>query len=232
MLEGKGGIYTSTLKQYQTKADYFACACLKKNGGYNIQTTPGGLMYVREWNNLQYASAAAYLLAVYSDYLSAANAKLNCPDGLVQPQGLLDFARSQVMIKSSQETENFSRSFQSGNRGFPLQADYILGKNRQGMSYVVGYGPKYPIRVHHRGSSIPSIFAQRSSVSCVQGFDSWYRRSQGDPNVIYGALVGGPDENDNYSDDRSNYEQSEPTLSGTAPLVGLFAKLYGGSLGN
>lgn len=105
MLEGKGGVYTSTLKQYQTKADYFACACLKKNGGYNIQTTPGGLMYVREWNNLQYASAAAYLLAIYSDYLSAANAKLNCPDGLVQPQALLDFARSQVIIKSSQETK-------------------------------------------------------------------------------------------------------------------------------
>ncbi|KAJ0232515.1 Endoglucanase 5 [Hirschfeldia incana] len=178
LLEGKGGPYTSTLKQYQMKADYFACACLKKNGGYNIQTTPGGLMYVREWNNLQYASAAAFLLAVYSDYLSGANAKLNCPDGSVQPQALLDFARS--------------------------QADYILGKNRQGMSYLVGYGPKYPTRVHHRGASIPSIFVQRSPVSCVQGFDSWYRRYQADPNVIH-----------------------EPTLSGTAPLVGLFAKLSG-----
>lgn len=54
-------------------------------------------MYVREWNNLQYASAAAFLLAVYSDYLSAANAKLNCPDGSVQPQALLDFSRSQVI---------------------------------------------------------------------------------------------------------------------------------------
>ena len=53
-------------------------------------------MYVREWNNLQYSSAAAFLLAVYSDHLSAANAKLNCPDGSVQPQALLDFARSQV----------------------------------------------------------------------------------------------------------------------------------------
>ncbi|KAJ4917540.1 Endoglucanase 5 [Raphanus sativus] len=95
------------------------------------------------------------------------------------------------------------------------------------MSYLVGYGPKYPLRVHHRGASIPSIFVQRSSVSCVQGFDSWYRRSQADPNVIHGALVGGPDQNDNYSDDRANYEQSEPTLSGTAPLVGLFAKLSG-----
>uniref|UniRef100_A0A1J3I9Q1 Endoglucanase n=1 Tax=Noccaea caerulescens TaxID=107243 RepID=A0A1J3I9Q1_NOCCA len=201
VLEGKGGAYTSTLKQYQMKGDYFACACLKKNGGYNIQTTPGGLMYVREWNNLQYASAAAFLLAVYSDYLSAANAKLNCPDGSVPPQALLDFARS--------------------------QADYILGKNRQGMSYLVGYGQKYPIHVHHRGASIASIFLQRSSVNCVQGFDSWYRRSQADPNVIHGALVGGPDKNDYYSDSRENYEQAEPTLSGTAPLVGLFAKLSG-----
>ena len=99
------------------------------------------------------------------------------------------------------------------------------------MSYLVGYGLKYPIRVHHRGASVPSIFVQRSSVRCVQGFDSWYRRSQADPNVIHGALVGGPDQNDNYSDDRTNYEQSEPTLSGTAPLVGLFAKLSLGSYG-
>ena len=95
------------------------------------------------------------------------------------------------------------------------------------MSYLVGYGPKYPIRVHHRGASIPSIFIQRSTVNCVQGYDSWYRRAQADPNVIYGALVGGPDQNDYYSDDRTNYEQTEPTLSGTAPLVGLFAKLSG-----
>lgn len=53
-------------------------------------------MYVREWNNMQYASAAAFLLAVYSDYLSAANAKLSCPDGQIQPKQVLDFAKSQV----------------------------------------------------------------------------------------------------------------------------------------
>lgn len=41
LLDGEGGAYTSTLKQYQAKADYFACACVKKNDGYNIQTTPG-----------------------------------------------------------------------------------------------------------------------------------------------------------------------------------------------
>ncbi|KAJ9178682.1 hypothetical protein P3X46_010546 [Hevea brasiliensis] len=168
----------------------------------------GGLMYVREWNNLQYASAAALLLSIYSDYLSAANAKLSCPEGQIPPQELLNFAKS--------------------------QADYILGKNPKTISYLVGYGTKYPIHVHHRGSSIASIFALHSVVECVQGFETWYRRSEGNPNCIFGALVGGPDQNDNFSDDRSNYEQTEPTLSGNAPLVGLFSKLhsvYGGATG-
>ncbi|XVF44543.1 hypothetical protein PTKIN_Ptkin02bG0133000 [Pterospermum kingtungense] len=199
LMEQKSGAYTSTLKQYQAKADYFVCACLQKNDGYNVHLTPGGLMYVREWNNMQYASAAAFLLAVYFDSLSAANAKLTCPDGQIQPQEVLNFAKS--------------------------QADYILGKNPKSMSYLVGYGPKYPIHVHHRGASIASITVLPSLVSCVQGFETWYHRPEADPNVIYGALVGGPDQNDNFNDDRSNYEQTEPTLSGTAPLVGLFSKL-------
>ncbi|KAG7979809.1 hypothetical protein I3843_05G149800 [Carya illinoinensis] len=199
-LEGKGGAYTNILKQYQAKANYFSCACLQKNDGYNVYKTPGGLVYVREWNNMQYVSSAAFLLAVYSDYLSAANAKFTCPSGgLVQPQELLKFAKS--------------------------QADYILGKNPKSMSYLVGYGPKYPTHVHHRGASIASIYVLHSAVQCVQGFETWYHRSERDPNVIYGALVGGPDKNDDFSDDRSSYEETEPTLSGTAPLVGLFSKL-------
>ncbi|KAJ4710439.1 Endoglucanase, partial [Melia azedarach] len=205
LLEGKGvsSAYTSTLKQYKAKADYFACACVQKNGGYNVHLTPGGLIYVREWNNLQYASAAAFLLAVYSDYLSAANAKLTCPNGQVEPQELFKFAKS--------------------------QADYILGKNPKSLSYLVGYGTKFPVHVHHRGSSIASIYNLHSEVGCVQGFETWYRRIAGNPNVMYGALVGGPDQNDNFSDDRSNYEQTEPTLSASAPLVGLFSKLHGSS---
>ncbi|CAN6675247.1 unnamed protein product [Malus baccata var. baccata] len=199
LLEGRGGAYTSTLKQYQAKADYFACACLQKNDGYNVQKTPGGLLYVREWNNLQYVTSAAFLLAVYSDYLSAANAKLTCPDGQAQPQELLNFAKS--------------------------QADYILGKNPKSVSYIVGIGQTYPVHVHHRGASIPSVFTLHSAVECVQGFEKWYQRPEANPNVIYGALVGGPDQNDNFSDDRSSYEQTEPTLSGTGPLVGLLSKL-------
>lgn len=57
-------------------------------------------MYLHEWNNMQYASSAAFLLAVYSDYLSAENAVLKCPDAQVQPHELLDFAKSQVDIRN------------------------------------------------------------------------------------------------------------------------------------
>ncbi|KAG5123841.1 hypothetical protein JHK82_030578 [Glycine max] len=199
LLEGKAGAYSATLKQYQAKAEYFTCACLQKNDDYNVQKTPGGLLYVREWNNMQYVSSAAFLLAVYSNYLSATKSQLNCPDGQTQPQELLNFVKS--------------------------QADYILGKNPADVSYLVGYGAKYPLHVHHRGASIASVFALHYDVGCTQGFEMWYNRAEPNPNVICGGLVGGPDKNDDFSDERSNYEQTEPTISGSAPLVGIFAKL-------
>ncbi|KAF2284893.1 hypothetical protein GH714_032063 [Hevea brasiliensis] len=45
------------------------------------------------------------------------------------------------------------------------------------------------------------------------------------PNVLVGALVGGPDCQDNFSDQRGNYVQTEACTYNTAPLVGVFAKL-------
>ncbi|KAL3618016.1 hypothetical protein CASFOL_038337 [Castilleja foliolosa] len=199
LLDGAGGKYTSTLQQYQAKADYFTCACLQKNDGYNVRLTPGGLIYTREWNNMQYPASAAFLLAVYSDYLSKSNSVIKCPDAQIHSQDLLNFAKS--------------------------QADYILGNNPRSISYLVGYGQNYPTHVHHRGASITSISSLQSSVGCVEGFETWYKRSLANPNIIHGALVGGPNANDEFSDDRSNYEQTEPTLTGTAPLIGLFSRL-------
>ncbi|RWW36271.1 hypothetical protein BHE74_00058722 [Ensete ventricosum] len=107
------------------------------------------------------------------------------------------------------------------------QADYILGKNPKSMSYLVGYGWNYPTHVHHRGASVPSIFELPSAVGCIDGFDDWYVNKDGNPNVIEGALVGGPDVKDEFYDDRCKYEQTEPSMVGNAPLVGLFAALDG-----
>jgi len=78
------------------------------------------------------------------------------------------------------------------------QLNYILGDG--GRSYVVGFGDNPPVRPHHAGASCPS-----------SGQCSWDQLNSPDPNpqVLYGALVGGPDINDQYVDDRNDYVKNE-----------------------
>nr|AGP76414.1 endo-beta-1,4-glucanase [Macrotermes carbonarius] len=79
------------------------------------------------------------------------------------------------------------------------QIDYALGDG--GHSYVVGFGNNPPTHPHHGSSSCPPAPAV-----C-----DWSTYSSPGPNVhvLTGALVGGPDENDNYADDRNDYVQNE-----------------------
>ncbi|XP_050412030.1 endoglucanase A [Patella vulgata] len=79
------------------------------------------------------------------------------------------------------------------------QIYYALGDT--GRSFLIGYGTNYPRRPHHRGSSCP----QRPA-PCA-----WFDQTQPGPNphILYGALVGGPDEHDGYSDKRDDYVHNE-----------------------
>ncbi|KAE8728425.1 Endoglucanase 11 [Hibiscus syriacus] len=189
------------LKQYRSKAEYYLCSCLNKNNARNdnIERTPGGLLYVRQWNNMQYVSTALFLLTVYSDFLYDSNEHLRCPSGTVDREEILNFAKYQVY--------------------------YILGSNPMNMSYLVGYGSKYPTRVHHRGASIVSYRENKGFIGCTQGYDNWYGLSEPNPNVLVGALIGGTDCRDNFMDQRDNYMQTEACTYNTAPLVGVFARL-------
>ncbi|PON41175.1 Glycoside hydrolase [Parasponia andersonii] len=188
------------LEEYRSKGEHYICACLNKNNVTNVRRTPGGLLYTRQWNNMQYVSNAAFLLTIYSDYLIATGQMLNCQKGLVGPQEIFTFAKSQV--------------------------DYILGSNPMAVSYLVGYGVNYPQKVHHRGASIESYKKNKAFIGCTQGYDCWYGRHDPNPNVLVGALVGGPDIDDQYRDERWNYMQTEACTYNTAPLVGVFAKLH------
>ncbi|CAK7350136.1 unnamed protein product [Dovyalis caffra] len=188
------------LKEYRSKAEYYLCACLRKNNVTNVHRTPGGLLYIRQWNNMQYVSTAAFLLTTYSDYLQASNQRLQCDQGTLEPSDIFKFAKSQV--------------------------DYILGSNPTGMSYLVGYGSKYPQAVHHRGASIESYKRHKGFIGCTQGYDIGYSRQGPNPNVLAGALVGGPDIKDQFRDERENYMQTEACIYNTATLVGVFAKLH------
>lgn len=86
------------------------------------------------------------------------------------------------------------------------------------MSYMVGFGSKYPMRLHHRGASIPSIKAHPAKVGCNEGY-KYYSSNEPDPNTHVGAIVGGPDSNDNYNDVRSDYSHAEPTTYMNAAMV-------------
>nr|ABK96199.1 unknown [Populus trichocarpa] len=151
---------------------------------------------------MQFVTGASFLGAVYSDYLASAGRNLNCAAGNVAPSQLLTFAKSQV--------------------------DYILGDNPRATSYMVGYGNNYPRQVHHRGSSIVSYKVDPTFVSCRGGYATWFSRKGSDPNLLTGAIVGGPDAYDNFADERDNYEQTEPATYNNAPLLGLLARLSGG----
>jgi endoglucanase len=104
----------------------------------------------------------------------------------------------------------------------PMQIDYILGENPLNLSYMVGYGSRFPQRIHHRASSLPSIVVHPDFIAC-QGGSYYFYSKDSNPNLLIGALVGGPDEYDQFPDDRANFRESEPTTYINAPLVGALA---------
>ncbi|KAK4761528.1 hypothetical protein SAY87_029412 [Trapa incisa] len=204
LMQGRTGKYASTFEKYKQKAEFFMCSCLGK-GTRNVQRTPGGLIFRQRWNNLQFVTSASFLMTVYSDYLASSGRSLNCASGNVSPSALLSFAKSQI--------------------------DYILGDNPRATSYMVGYGSNYPRQVHHRGSSIVSIKVDSKFVTCRGGYATWFSRKASDPNLLTGAIVGGPDAYDNFADHRDNYEQTEPATYNNAPLLGVLARLSAGGGG-
>jgi len=100
------------------------------------------------------------------------------------------------------------------------QINYILGDT--GRSYVCGWGQNPPVKPHHRGSSCPS--------SGVCDWNSGYNNPGPNPQVLNGALVGGPDHNDNYVDDRTNFQTNEVATDYNAGFQSALAglnKIYG-----
>ncbi|RXG50783.1 Endoglucanase 1 [Armadillidium vulgare] len=93
------------------------------------------------------------------------------------------------------------------------QVDYALGST--GKSFVVGFGNNPPQRPHHRSSSCPD-----EPEVC-----DWNAYNSPDPNpqVLYGAVVGGPDQNDQYTDSRDDYVHNEVACDYNAAFTGAVA---------
>ncbi|XP_074278995.1 endoglucanase 17-like [Silene latifolia] len=186
------------LHEYKGHSDSYICSLIPGAPSSSAQYTPGGLLFKMSDSNMQYVTSTSFLLLTYAKYLKASRMTVSCGGTIITPRTLRTIAKQQV--------------------------DYILGSNPLKMSYMVGYGPKYPQRIHHRGSSLPSIANHPQKIQCSAGFDMMHSQSP-NPNVLVGAIVGGPDFHDGFEDQRDNYEQSEPATYMTAPLVGALAYL-------
>ncbi|KAM0041319.1 putative cellulase [Helianthus debilis subsp. tardiflorus] len=191
----EGNVYA--LESYKASAESFMCILLPDSSSPHIQYTPGGLIFRPGGSNLQHSTTIAFLLLVYAKYLDRSpGSVVNCGNISVGSAYLRGMAKRQV--------------------------DYILGENPNGMSYMVGYSNRYPQRIHHRGSSLPSIWDHPQPIRCKDG-TFYFNSSNPNPNVLVGAIVGGPGEDDTYDDDRVDFRKSEPTTYINAPFVGVLA---------
>ncbi|KAF9622184.1 hypothetical protein IFM89_030042 [Coptis chinensis] len=187
-----------SLHNYKGHADTFICSLIPGASFSQAQYTPGGLLFKMSDSNMQYVTSTSFLLLAYAKYLTSAHKVVTCGGNIITPKRLRNIAKKQV--------------------------DYLLGDNPLKMSYMVGYGSRYPQRIHHRGSSLPSVAAHPAKIQCSSGFSAMSSQAP-NPNILIGAVVGGPDAHDQFPDKRSDYEQSEPSTYTNAPLVGSLAYL-------
>lgn len=98
------------------------------------------------------------------------------------------------------------------------QVNYALGDNPLKQSYVVGFGDKYPQNPHHRTSH-----------------GSWkndLKIPDKARHILYGALVGGPNEDGSYNDDRQDFINNEVATDYNAGFTAMLCKMidkYGGT---
>lgn len=95
------------------------------------------------------------------------------------------------------------------------QINYALGDNPINRSFLIGYGNNPANNPHHRTAH-----------------GAWSNSLQADPVVashtLYGALVGGPGSpNDQFEDDRGDYQANEVACDYNACFTGALARLYG-----
>ncbi|XP_024371991.1 endoglucanase 25 [Physcomitrium patens] len=196
IMKSPGYPYEQLLREYHNQTETIMCNYLPQYKKFNV--TKGGLtMFLYgKGQQLQYTVANSMIASLYAEFMKAAAIPgWKCKGVFYPAETLNNWARSQI--------------------------NYVLGHNPMNMSYVVGYGKKYPKQVHHRGASIPKSAGR---VGCTQGHK--YRDANSpNPHILEGAMVGGPDKFDKYKDRRTNYEQTEPTLVANAALVGALASL-------
>ena len=111
-------------------------------------------------------------------------------------------------LESQGETDKAQRYFDFA----ASQINYILGDNPARRSYQIGFGENSPKNPHHRTAH--GTWLNNMSEPAINS------------NLLVGALVGGPDEQDNWLDDRTDWIKNEVGVGYNAAFTGALAKMY------
>ncbi|MBA0550432.1 hypothetical protein Golob_021380 [Gossypium lobatum] len=91
-----GAFGNSVIENYRKSVEDVMCGLLPQSYTATSSRTESGLIWVSEWNSLQYPVAFAFLAALYGDYmLTTQTAKLTCGDHSFEPSNLRKFAKLQ-----------------------------------------------------------------------------------------------------------------------------------------
>ncbi|XP_010444884.1 PREDICTED: endoglucanase 22-like [Camelina sativa] len=194
----------AAIAPYKNTAEKLMCSYFLETPGSHMRYSPGGLLYKAGSSQLQNTVALSFLLLTYANYLSKSSQQLQCGSLKIQPESLHRLAKRQV--------------------------DYILGDNPMKMSYMIGYGSRYPQQIHHRGASSPSMKTHPTAIKCSEGWINVFASPNPDPNILVGAVIGGPDIDDKFIGGRTNASETEPTTYINAPIVGVLAYFKANSM--
>ncbi|MGN0621316.1 MAG: glycoside hydrolase family 9 protein [Porcipelethomonas sp.] len=170
-----------------------------------------------DWNNM-WAAAQCLYAEVKNDpdsWNTVKNSLDNCRTKYNTPGGYAYFsywgsarhncnAQLTALIYSKYQGNKLYSEWAKG------QMEYIMGKNPLNRCYITGFSEnsaKYP---HHRAASGLAIDVDTNT----------HRHT------LTGALVGGPDGNDNHNDSTGDYVQNEVALDYNAGFTGALAGLY------
>lgn len=90
------------------------------------------------------------------------------------------------------------------------RAQICLLLGASGHSWVVDFGHDPPQRPHHRDAALT-----------MENSGNWsaFNSANPSPNVLSGALIGGPQADGSWTDDRTDYVGNEAALDYTAALI-------------
>ncbi|KAK2174573.1 hypothetical protein NP493_792g00000 [Ridgeia piscesae] len=183
-------------KAYLDKAEEFLHNGVAWALSWDDKTVGAQLLYYMATNDAQYKAAVEGFL---NAWFPGGNVP-KTPKGLAfrNDWGSLRYAANSAFLALVAADKGIHVS--KGRAFAKTQLEYMLGST--GRSFVVGFGTNPPVQPHHRAASCSAD----PSVPCSMSDKD---KAGPNPNILYGALVGGPNGNDQYIDRRSDFTANE-----------------------